>query len=222
MSNVSNRHAITRFVAGESKPLATQRLAKIGYKPRGKTPAKFKSVCASLPMIQAEEVTPHITALLPFIGNMLETAQDGIIRSLYESSGGILSDISDEQLSVPACIAYLSAKAAGDRLSEESITAWFSAECADNLAVVIAEKAGFDLSTPEQMETVNAKVDIHKKILTMIAGKNVILTEQQKTVIRNCIKFGANTDSGIGLKISDKFDALCAAPVDQLQDIEAY
>jgi hypothetical protein len=223
MSNVSNRHAVTRFVAGASKPLATQRLAKVGYKSSKANPAKYPSICASVPSIDRAAVAIYADSLLPFMVSILENAQDGILKSVYESAGGILSDITDEQISIPACISYLTAEAAGSRLSEDSIKAWFITDCSDNMTVVIADKLGFDLSTLEQCAAVEKRVNLHRDILCMLAGKNVTLNEQQKIAINNCIKLGADTDSGIGGKIVARFAAVTAPkPEDCLNDIEAF
>lgn len=208
MSNISNRHTITKFVSGESKPLVTQRLAKCGYKSTTKNPAKFPSVCASLPMLTPDDVMPHIPALLCHIGSMLENAQDSILRSLYESSVGLRTEITDEEISVTACIAYLSAENAGSRLSEESIGAWFDSDLSDNLTVVIADKLGFDLSTVEQESVVAKHVALHKSVLCVLAGKNVVLSPKQESGIKNMLKIAADTSSGIGAKVEARFVAV--------------
>lgn len=208
MSNISNRHTITRFVSGESKPLVTQRLAKCVYKSTTKNPAKFPSVCASLPRLTADDVMPHIPELLGHIGSMLENAQDGILRSLYESSVGLRKEITDEEISVTACIAYLSAENAGSRLSEESIGAWFDSDLSDNLTVVIADKLGFDLSTVEQESVVAKHVALHKSVLCVLAGKNVVLSPKQESGIKNMLKIAADTSSGIGAKVEARFVAV--------------
>ncbi len=225
MSNVSNRHAVVPFIAGASKPLATQRLTKVGYKSskdkvtKKTIPAKYKSVCASIPMIDPAAVEMFADQLIPHLVTLLETAQDGILKSVYESSAGQLTDITDEQLSIPACIAFLNAEAAGTRLSEDSIGAWFDSDCADNLSVIAAEKMKID---DIEDDRVIGTVKLHKQIVCMLAGKNVTLSEQQKTAIRNVIKYAADTDTGIGAKVSAKFDAMCAAPETVLQNIEAF
>ena len=229
MSNVSNRHAVTPFLAGSSKPLVTQRLSKVGYKSstdkitKKVTAAKYASICASVPQVDITAVQVFAVELMPYLVSVIENAQDGILKSIYESSGGLLADITDEQISIPACISYLAAEAAGSRLSEDSIAAWFASDCADNMTVVIADKLGFNLSTPEQCEAVQKRVDIHGKILAMLSGKNVTLSEQQQIAIRNCIKLGADIAGGIGAKIVARFEAVTAVrPEDALQMIEAF
>lgn len=229
MSNISNRHVVTPFIAGSSRALVTQRLSKVGYKSstdkitKKVIPAKYTSICASVPQVDIAAVSMFSGELMIHLVALIESAQDGILRSLYESSAGALADITDEDISIPACIAYLGAEAAGSRLSEDSITAWFASDCADNMTVVVADKLGYDLSTQEQMNTVAKLVSVHAGILRLLAGKNVILSAQQQVAVRNCIKLGADTGSGIGAKICARFEAVTAVkPQDALNCIEAF
>ena len=210
MSNVSTRHAVTPFVAGTSKPLSGQRLARAGFKLTEKMKAVGKvalpSVCASVPFINGGDVHEYLTDLLPHIGNMLEKAQDEILRSKYESAGGVLSDITDEEISIPACIAFLNAESTGGRLSAETIGAWFDTTLTNSLTFLIADKLGFDLSTPEQEQTVARHVKNHRDVLAMLAGKNVILAPRQESAIKNMLEL-AEEDT-MHQKLSAKLAAL--------------
>lgn len=87
--SITNRHSVVPFTAGESKPMTGQRLAKVGYKSTKKNPARFKSVCVSVPEIPENNIRSELDRLIPHVRTMLENAQDGIIRSLYESREGI-------------------------------------------------------------------------------------------------------------------------------------
>lgn len=192
MSNVSNRHAVTPFVAGTSKPLADQRLARAGFKLTEKMKAAGKtalpSVCASVPMLDTGAVSVMTAELMPHIVAMLEKTQDEILRAKYEASAGQCTDITDEELSIPACIAFLNAESAGSRLSTESIGAWFDTALTDSLTVLIADKLGFDLSTAEQEATVAKHVKNHRDVLCILAGKNVILAPRQSAAITNMLE----------------------------------
>ena len=223
MSNVSTRHAIVPFVASKSQALSGQRLCKVGFKLTEKMKAEGKkalpSVCASIPPVDTAAVQMFADELLPFVVRMIESAQDGILRSLYESSGGTLTDVTDEELSIPACIAYMSAEAAGTRLSTESISAWFDSALADNLTVVIADKLGFDLSTDEQTNTVQKHVRLHRDVLCVLAGKNVILSPKQETGIRNMLRLAGDESDTMYEKISRKFTEVTAKADADLIDI---
>jgi hypothetical protein len=214
MSNVSNRHAVTRFIAGESKPLSGQRLARAGFKLTEKMKAAGKtalpSVCASVPQIDPAAVLVFVNDLMPHIGNMLEKAQDEILRAKYEASGGTCTDLSDEEISIPQCIAFLNAENAGSRLSVESIGAWFDTALTDSLTVLIADKLGFDLSTAEQESTVSKHVKNHRDVLCMLAGKNVILAPRQTQAIQNMLAAAPDDSDVMHQKLTAKLAALSA------------
>jgi hypothetical protein len=215
MSVIGNRHAVTPFVSGSSKAQHGQRLAKVGYKSTKQTPAKFPSVCVSVPLIPAEMIEGNIKRLIPYIGEMLAEAQNGVIRSLYEGSMGNLSAVSDEDIGIDAICGYLESQANGDRLSGDSIGAWFDSAAADSVTVLIADKLGFDLSTPEQEQTVAKHVRIYKALMVSLSGKELAPTVQQKQAMRVVLKISED-ESPIAAKLTAKLDAL-----DKKPDMEA-
>ena len=148
MSVISNVHTLVPFVAGESKPLSEQRLAKVGFKETAKMKKDgikpLPSVCASVPTLAEEEIQGNISALLPHIRTMLEGTQDAIIRSLCEGSKGQRKEVRTEEISVQACIAFLAAQEAGSRISAESIAAWSSNGMAKDVsAAIIVDALGY-------------------------------------------------------------------------------
>lgn len=212
MSNISNRHQVLPFIAGTSAPLSGQRLAKIGYKQTSEMTKKGEtapaSVCASVPMIQSDAIESRIDRLMPYVRGMLENAQDGIVRSLYDSDRS-LSAVSDDDISVDACISFLQAEAAGDRLKKETILAWFDSEVSENLTVLVAEKLGFSDLTPDALETVSRHVKIYRDLIGMLAGGKTILEAKQ---IRGCevaISLAVNSDR-ISEKLTDRLNAMKA------------
>jgi len=105
----------------------------------------------------------------------LENAQDGILRSLYESSGGTLTSVSDDELSIEQCIAWMNADRAGSRLNAESIGAWFDSSCADAIVVTAAEKLQTDnVDDPRIVATVKRFRDM----LCMLTGKSAVTQVQ--------------------------------------------
>jgi hypothetical protein len=194
VSNISNRHIINAFVSGKSEPLSGQRLAKVGYKSSKANPAKFPSICVSVPQIDPAPVLENINRLLPFIGTMLENAQDGIIRSLYESADGSLSGVNDDEISIDACIAFMSAEASGGRLTIEFLNGWFDQNVKDNLTVVVADKLGFDLSTPEMEQTVGKHVKVYRDLIASLSGGKTILTSVQIVGIRRALEVSSVDD----------------------------
>ena len=193
MSIISNRHNVNPFVAGKSEALTGQRLAKVGYKSSKANPAKYRSVCVSVPA----PITPtegELSRLMPHILTMLENAQDGIIRSLYESSDGTMSSVSDDEISVSAICAYLDAESTGGRLTIEVVNSWFDSQVRDNLTVVIATKLGFDLSTPEQECTVNKHVAGYRGLFASLSGGKTVLQPVQIAGIRRALEVSSVDD----------------------------
>ncbi len=198
MAIIGTRHALSLFTAGESKPAAGQRLAKVGYQ---KTEALTKagevappSVCVSVPQVDPAQITANIDRLLPYIGTMIENAQDGIVRSLYESAGHTLIAVDDADISVSACISYLAAEAAGDRLKKEVIEQWFDSEVAENLTVFLAEKLGFTELTAENMKVVDKHVGIYRALISSLAGGKTILETKQINGCKKAIQLAASAD----------------------------
>ena len=207
MSQVSNRHSVVPFTAGESKPMTGQRLAKVGYKSTKKNPARFKSVCVSVPQVNVDSIRAELDRLLPHIGTMLENAQDGIIRSLYESAEGSLQSVSDDEISVLSCIAFMEAEAAGDRLKKEHIENWFDAELSDNLFVLIAEKLGFNEPTENQTAEVQKHVRVYRQVLSMLAGGKTLLQPKQIQGCKTALAL-TDTDQGIGQKLLKRLEQM--------------
>ena len=218
MSTISNRHSVLPFVAGTSAPLSGQRLAKVGYKKTAAMPNPPASVCASVPMIQPADVLDKVQRLLPYIGAMLESAQDGILRSLYESSDYSLSSVSDDDISVDACISYLAAEAAGDRLKKDAILQWFDSEVAENLTILVAEKLGFSDLTPDAEKTVAKHVGIYRDLIGMLAGGKTILEPKQIRGCRTAISLASSADR-ISARLNDRLTAMESKKVVDILDL---
>lgn len=212
MSNVSRAHDIKSFTAGD-KPLTGQRLCKVGYKKTKEQPNPLPSVCVSVPFVQAADIQENITKLLPYIGQLIEDTQDKIVRHLYETKGGNLSIVTDDDISVQACIAYLSAESTGNRLTGEAVQIWFDAALADNLAAYIAEKLGFlsgeaDSLTAGQEQTVLKHVKVYRELMASLAGGRTMLAEKQITGIRNALALSADDSDPMIQKLTMKLDAM--------------
>jgi hypothetical protein len=186
MSNVSIAHTVVPFKAGD-KPLTGQRLAKVGYKPSKNNPAKYPSVAVSVPPIAVQAIHDNLTVLLPFIGTLLEDTQDKVIRSLYEAADGKLSHVTDDDISVRACIAYLSAERDGNRLTNEAIESWFDSVLSENLQAYIAEKLGFEDPNADQMKVVEKHTRIYRELLSSLAGGKTLLAEKQIKGCKNAL-----------------------------------
>lgn len=220
MSNVSNVHDVVPFVAGKTNALTGQRLAKVGYKTTAKNPAKFASVAVSVPQIDPAEIRNNLDALLPYIGTMLENVQDSVIRNLYESKDGKLTQVLDSDISVQACIAYLESEAAGDRLKKEHIESWFDRVCAENTFTLIAEKLGYsgDDLTEDQVAAVEKHVKVYRDILSMLSGGRTVLTPVQIKSCRTVIEVSED-ESGIGQKLLARLKAMETPKVAEMLEL---
>lgn len=180
MSNVSNRHSVVPFISGESKALSGQRLAKVGYKSSKQNPAKFPSVCASIPRIPDEMIEENVSRLKDHFRGFLETAQDGIFKSLYESRNGSMDAITDEDISIDAIIGFLEAESTGGRLTKETVYQWFDQSASEATIAVICEKLGFPESLNEdQMEVVSKHRNAYREVFASLSAGKTMLNQKQ-------------------------------------------
>lgn len=180
MSTISNRHSVVPFVSGKSVPFENQRLCKVTYKARKGTAQKFPNVCVSVPTLQGVELSDaQMDRLIPHLVSMMENAQDGIVRSLYESTDGSLTSVSDEEISVDQIISYLETEAAGGRLTKELIEQWFTSAAQTNCAELVATKLGTEVDNPKVAQHVNA----YRAVFSSLAGGKTLLSTAQ---IRGC------------------------------------
>ena len=218
MSIISTRHNINPFVSGKSEALTGQRLSRIGYKSTKNNPAKYPSVCVSVPHINPADITANINSLMPYIGNMLETAQDGIIRSLFESSHGTKQSISDEDISILACIGYLESESNGGRLTKEYLELWFDSNIAENLSVVIADKLGFDMSTEAQMETITKHLNGYKGLIASLSGGKTILQPNQISACKRALEI-ASIDDDTSAKLTARLNNMVPKKMEELLEV---
>ena len=188
MSNVSNRHAIVPFIAGTSQPLADQRLARVICKQTAKMTKEgitaLPSVCASVPMIASDAIEAAIPRMMDHIRTMLEDAQDGIIRAMHESTQGNATVVTDDDISVDQCIAFMDARAAGSRLSADSVSAWFNATAKEYVVAFIADKLKFTELTPDNLRVCEQHANGYCGLLQTLAGGKTILPANQLRTLR--------------------------------------
>lgn len=180
MSNFSSAHTVTLFDAKKSQALTGQRLAKARYKSTAKNPAKFPSICVSVPFISHDDITANVGNMLGHIRAMLENAQDGIIKSLYESADGAVITVTDSDISIDACIKYLESESTGGRLTIEFLNAWFDTAARETVMALIAEKLGYEGdTTPEQDATIDKHTAGYRDLIASLAGGKTILQPKQ-------------------------------------------
>jgi len=209
--SITNRHAVVPFVAGKSAPFDGQRLAKVGYKSSKTNPAKFPSVCASVPMIQDSEILSNVDRLVPYVRGLLESAQDGIIRSLYESSGGQRTEVGDSEISLDCIIGYLESESSGGRLTVDGLNAWFDTNVKDNLTVVIADKIGIADLDDAGISRITPHLNAYRQLIASLSGGKTILSPQQIAGIRKAIEV-SSVDDETSVKLLSRLDAMEKKP----------
>ena len=207
--SISNRHTVVPFVAGKTTAMVDQRLAKVGYKTTKKTPAAFPNVAVSVPVI-TEFPIEIIERATPYIRAMFENAQDGIVRSIYESSGGTLKEVADTDISLESCLAFMEAEENGSRLKKETIELWFDVSLSEIVTVAIAEKLKFDVTgelNADQRKTVKPHCDAVKDILSTLAGGKTMLTEKRIAGCRFYLAL-ADNDDDMAIRLNGRLDAM--------------
>ena len=202
--SISTRHTVEQFVAGTSKAMNGQRLSKVGYKSSKNAPAKFTSVCASVPRISDDDVIARMNDLVPYVRNLLESAQDGIFRSLYESSGGTRTEIGDDEISVSACIGWLENEQNGGRLTSDGIGIWFDTNLRDNLTVLFADRIGADdVDDPR----IGKHLASYRGLFCSISGGKTVLSDVQIRGIRKALEV-SSVDDEMSVKLIGRLDSM--------------
>ena len=202
MSVVSNRHTIVPFIAGKSQAMENQRLAKIGFKGRKGKPAKFKSVCVSVPQISVPSDADKVERLIPYIQSMLENAQDGIIRSLYESSEGALATVADDEIGFDACVNFMESEASGARLTKEFLVSWFNENVSENLYVVIAERLGFTEINDDVEKTIQQHLNVYRDLISSLSGNKTWYEPKQIVAAKRALEV-ASVDDDVSVKLGN-------------------
>lgn len=207
MSNVSTNHTVIPFVAGETKPLTGQRLAKVGYKKTKDQPNPPKSIAVSLPVLTDSQILENANKILPLIREACENVQDKIIRSLYEAREYSLERVSDDEIGFAQIAGYVSSEQSGGRLTKEYLESWFEANMRDNLTVVVADKLGFEELNETQLDTVNKHIAGYKGLIASIAGNKTMLSIAQITGIRRAFEVCAIEDE-VTVKLDKKMQEM--------------
>jgi hypothetical protein len=174
MSVLGTVHTIVPFDAKKSKPFDSQRLCKVVYKTT-KSGEKKQSVCVSIPAI-TEISEEFIDAAVPYIRAMMESAQDAIVRSLHEEGK---TEVMDSDIEESEILKYLEAEAKGERLSKESVSAWFVDTMQDALTVALADRLGLsDTPTEQQTKELDAAITVYREKFASLSGAKTSYDER--------------------------------------------
>jgi hypothetical protein len=148
--------------------MVDQRLAKVGFKKTDKNPNPLRSVCVSIPVVR-EFTEEQLDRLLPHLVTVINGAQDGIIRKMYEADPSIMS-IGDDDISIDACIEWLEMEETGGRMTIESLTEWFVLSLANPLTEFLTMHGRKSLDGAALEKAVAQSLAGYKGMITAMAG----------------------------------------------------
>lgn len=216
MSVISTHHQFVPFIStgkDKSKPLSGQRLIKVIYKSRGENEAKHQNVCASVPIVNTEDINPHVSALMPYIRNLVSETQDKIARERYESGATV---ISDDDISMSSVIAYLDSDSTSGRMTGDDIRTWFNTELHDILIVAMADKMGIsDSPTPEQTVKLEQSINVYRDKFASLAGGKTVISPAVCDRLLTAIAFG-DSENAVTVKLTKRLTDMKSAHTDTL------
>lgn len=168
MSNVSNAHTVVTYT-GTEKPFTGQRLIKRTTKVDKTTKVKPDNKCVSVPFatISDADLTGVFKA---YVLGFIQDTQDAVAKALI---GEGATQITDDQINLSACMAFLDAESEGNRLTKEMLEGWFDENVSTGLMVAFANKLGVS-DTPSDAETAKLEkivADYRAKIAGLAGGK---------------------------------------------------
>jgi hypothetical protein len=220
MSNISSTHSIQNNEDGKAAALSDNRLVTCWWKQTAEMKAKGevarKPIAASIPLLSTAEISANIQILMPHITSYLESVQDKIVRTKAESGA---SEIPTEELNTSAICSYLDMEGTSNRLTKESVSAWFMENIAELLTVSLADKLGVsDTPTPEQVKRLEQMVSVVRDKIATLAGSKTTFSAEHASKLCNVLKLAPTGDAlaakfitrleGIQKNDSDLFDAL--------------
>jgi len=188
MSSISNRHQVVKFIAGETKAFSGQRLSHISYKSSKRQKAKFENHCVSVPVFETADIISAVSRgfFVSGIREFIENSQKDLIKALFEASSGLLSSVSDEEISLESVEKFLLAKNSDSAFGKDTISAWFDSHVKDNLTVILCDK----FSTEDtEAEIIIKMLNLYKAVLCLAADKDFVPAEKQLTIFQNSLKF---------------------------------
>lgn len=209
MSVISNSHSFMSFDSKTSKAAEGQRLARIGYKATKDNPNPRKSICVSLPFVRVSDqlVAPQFRGM---VVACLESAQDGIIRQLYENGA---KSVHDEQISVDACIAWIDAENAGGRITAEAIGTWFDSRLSDVLSVAFADKLGIsDTPNAEEEAKIGAIVAEYRKKFASLSGSKTLYSVEIVHKLQKALELADSDESDLFDRLQTRLAKMLETP----------
>ena len=192
MSIISNRHTVV-VKTQKSKPFEGQHLLVIqakkvdtGEKDSNGDAIKTyasehltESKCVSVPRISDDSIIEAFPSLIGQVRELLVSAQTAITRELIVSGA---SEISDEDISVTACISHLNSVSRGEKLTPEYVAKWFAETYSGQVTEFCTHIAGANGNKIPQL------VNVFTNIVCLVGTAKRIDSLTEKMCI-NIVKF---------------------------------
>ena len=219
MSIVSNIHAIIPFVAKKTAAFSEQRLSVIGYKTDKKTGIKPASVCASIPVLSVRDCSPdQLVKFYPVLTKLIQQTQDSIVRELHESKQ---TQVRDDQIDIPAVIAFLEEESQGGRLTKDIVSRWFVEVLVEPLTLAVADKLGMpdDLSEADKGKLEGIINSYSASFQAMAGGKTAFSVEKARSLLKVLALLEDAENDSLAPKFSKKLNDMISAQESVLFDL---
>lgn len=179
MSTFSNVHDFHSFNSKSSKANSGQRLAKVIYKSGKNVKEKKQSICVSVPVVAISDA--QCIALKAQVLELVESAQDGIIRDASEAGK---TNVSDAEISFECCKVWLETASESARITKEQMSEWFDENVQNPLILAFANKLGIsDTPSAKEQEKLDAILASYKsKFSAMAGGRTQFIPEVAKSL----------------------------------------
>lgn len=214
MSIISNRSSVVKYTSGETQALSGQQLIIAHYKTDKTTGIKPDSKAVSLPLVTNEAILESISGLYPAIQKLVYDAKVEMFKDALEENPNMV-DIEQTKLDLSAVITYLNETVKSERISKDSISAWFDNTASSYLSVPIATKLGITAETPETSEKylqLNETLESYKVTFAKFAGVNVSLSNDAIQAVKKALSFITSENDNVKQYILAKIDKITNQP----------
>lgn len=176
------------LLTDSSKPAnETHRLSVIRFKTMKDKPAKSPNKCVSIPRLKIN-VSPDI--LNASLNAAFLEMQDEVIRSLIVDNNA--TTINDDDISFTAIQQFQLEKSTSQRLSGESVKAWFDTCMSENLTLALSNAMQLPSEpSEEQLSKLQAAVSQHEQLIISLASPR---SNYNKTLAAQLLKAIAVSD----------------------------
>lgn len=200
--SLGNTHIISTHTS-KSKPLdSTQSLLVIQAKKAdtGKTDEKgekikayhpnlTETVSVSVPTVSDDLIIDSAINLIPHIRNLVMDAKKELVKELILSDA--ITSVHDDQISMTAVIAYLDSNAAGNRMTTELVSAWFTEYYGEAALKFVSRKLGGNIADMSDAHKAMAEkyVNALRGIFELFASPKFKPQTNQFSAVLNFAKF---------------------------------